>query len=298
VHCPGEQNLTVEELVAALRQKKLRVGVVVDEAHHGFFGTGVETQAMRFFRETLQPEYTVLVTATPDDSDIQHFKESLSIERLNRITISRREPVEEGLVKEGIKCAAYFALPGQEALVDYEEVALRDGVTLHNRLKEELRKLRVSLTPLMLVQVDSTAKSVERARERLLALGFNETQIAVHTADEPDSGLLALANDETREVLVFKMAVALGFDAPRASTLVSMRAARDEDFGVQIVGFCGYIVVCKGVPVRRRCRRRYAMVTFSSRTRKRRLGLIWRVSESIAFALNTRRSARQRPLFK
>jgi hypothetical protein len=236
VHCPGEQNLTVEELVAALRQKKLRVGVVVDEAHHGFFGTGVETQAMRFFRETLQPEYTVLVTATPDDSDIQHFKESLSIERLNRITISRREPVEEGLVKEGIKCAAYFALPGQEALVDYEEVALRDGVTLHNRLKEELRKLRVSLTPLMLVQVDSTAKSVERARERLLALGFNETQIAVHTADEPDSGLLALANDETREVLVFKMAVALGFDAPRASTLVSMRAARDEDFGVQIVG--------------------------------------------------------------
>jgi type III restriction enzyme len=191
---------------------------------------------MRFFRETLQPEYTVLVTATPDDSDIQHFKESLSIERLNRITISRREPVEEGLIKEGIKCAAYFALPGQEALVDYEEVALRDGVALHNRLKEELRKLRVSLTPLMMVQVDSTAKSVERAKERLLALGFNETQIAVHTADEPDSGLLALANDETREVLVFKMAVALGFDAPRASTLVSMRAARDEDFGVQIVG--------------------------------------------------------------
>jgi hypothetical protein len=32
------------------------------------------------------------------------------------------------------------------------------------------------------------------------------------------------------------MAVALGFDAPRASILVSMRAARDEDFGVQLVG--------------------------------------------------------------
>src|SRR5207247_2144001 len=55
-------------------------------------------------------------------------------------------------------------------------------------------------------------------------------------AEEPDSGLLALANDEAREVLVFKMAVALGFDAPRASILVSMRAARDEDFGVQLVG--------------------------------------------------------------
>jgi type III restriction enzyme len=236
VHRSGELNLTVEELVVALRLRKLRIGVVVDEAHHGFFGTGTETQAMRFFREVLQPEYTVLVTATPDDADIERFKESLGMEQLNRITISRREPVEEGLIKEGIKCVAYFAPPGQEGLVDYESVALRDGVALHLRLKEELNKLRVDLKPLMLVQVDSSDKSVARAKERLLTLGFSDVQVAVHTAEEPDSGLLALANDEAREVLVFKMAVALGFDAPRAMTLVSMRAARDENFGVQLVG--------------------------------------------------------------
>ena len=236
VHRPGEQNLTVEELVAALREKKLRVGVVVDEAHHGFFTSGAETQAMRFFREVLRPEYTILVTATPDDADIKRFQASLGNTRLNRITISRREPVDEGLIKEGVKCVAYFAPPGQEALVDYEDVALREGVALHRKLKDDLEVLGVDLTPLMLVQVDSKDKSVERAKERLLALGFTETQVAVHTAEEPDSGLLALANDEAREVLVFKMAVALGFDAPRASILVSMRAAHDEDFGVQLVG--------------------------------------------------------------
>jgi type III restriction enzyme len=236
VHRPGESNLTIEELIAALRQKKLRIGVVVDEAHHGFFGAGTETQAMKFFRETLQPEYTVLVTATPDDADITKFEKSLGLSKLNRTTINRQEPVDEGLIKEGIKCVAYFAAPGQEKLVDYEDVALREGAALHRRWKAELKKLGVDLAPLMLVQVDSKDKSVERAKERLLALGFSETQIAIHTAEEPDSGLLALANDEAREVLVFKMAVALGFDAPRASTLVSMRAARDEDFGVQLVG--------------------------------------------------------------
>lgn len=46
----------------------------------------------------------------------------------------------------------------------------------------------------------------------------------------------ALAVDETKEVLIFKMAVALGFDAPRAFTLVSMRGIADADFGTQIVG--------------------------------------------------------------
>ena len=236
VHKPGEKNLTVEELIAAIRSRNLRVGVVVDEAHHGFFGSGVETQAMKFFRESLRPEYTVLITATPDDEDIKRFESVIKIEHHNRTTIGRAQPVEDGLIKQGVKCVAFLAKPGQESLVNYEDLALREGVALHRRLRAELTKLGVDLVPLMLVQVDSTAKSVERAKDKLLALGFSESQIAVHTADEPDSSLLALANDEAREVLIFKMAVALGFDAPRAFTLVSMRAARDEDFGVQLVG--------------------------------------------------------------
>jgi superfamily II DNA or RNA helicase len=235
VHKPGEANLTVEELIDGLRAQGLRVGVVIDEAHHGFFGKGTATQAMEFYRRTLRPEYTVLVTATPDDADVARFEKELAV-KLNRVTIGRSEPVEDGLIKEGIKCVAYMASPEQEALVDFEATALREGAAMHRAVKAELKKLGVSLTPLMLVQVDSTPDSVERAREQLLTLGFTAEQIAVHTADEPDASLLALANDEQREVLVFKMAVALGFDAPRAGILVSMRAARDEDFGVQLVG--------------------------------------------------------------
>jgi type III restriction enzyme len=235
VHKPGEANLTVEELLDGVRARRLRVGVVIDEAHHGFFGKGTGTQAMEFYRRTLRPEFTVLVTATPDDADVVRFEKELGV-KLNRVTIGRNEPVEEGLIKEGIKCVAYLAPPEQEALVDFEATALREGAAMHRAVKAELKKLGVPLVPLMLVQVDSSAGSIERARERLTTLGFTGEQVAVHTADEPDAGLLALANDEQREVLVFKMAVALGFDAPRAGILVSMRAARDEDFGVQLVG--------------------------------------------------------------
>lgn len=234
VHKPGEQNLTIEELIAGLRAAGLRVGAVVDEAHHGFFGKGAGTQALEFFRQTLRPDYTVLVTATPDDAAVKRYEKETEA-RLNRETISRHEPVAEGLIKEGIKCVAFIAPEEQRALVDFEGTALREGAAMHRAVKAELKKLGVPLVPLMLVQVDSTA-GVERARERLVALGFAEGQIAVHTADEPDAGLLALANDEAREVLIFKMAVALGFDAPRAGVLVSMRATRDEDFGVQLVG--------------------------------------------------------------
>lgn len=229
----GELNPSIDGMIEGLRSLGLRLGVVVDEAHHGFHG---DTQAAKFFREVLQPEYTVLITATPDDEDIREFEQSQGIAELHRIRVSRQDVVESGLIKAGVKCAAYFVDPDKKGLVDLEATALRDGVATHRKLKQALADAGVSLTPLLLVQADSSAKSIERVKEHLQRFGFPEDQVAVHTAQEPDAGLLALANDETREVLVFKMAVALGFDAPRAFTLVSMRASRDADFGVQLVG--------------------------------------------------------------
>ncbi len=229
----GEQNPSVDELIMELRSLGLRIGVVVDEAHHSFHG---ETQASEFFRSVLRPEYTILITATPDDADLADLQKRAQLGELNRITISRADAVRDGLVKEGIKCVAWKADEEREALIDFEMTALAEGRRLHQMLKAALAEQKIALTPLMLVQVDSTAKSVERAKEKLLKLGFTDSQIAVHTAKEPDAGLLALANDESREVLIFKMAVALGFDAPRAWTLVSMRATKDPDFGVQLVG--------------------------------------------------------------
>ncbi len=237
----GELNPSIDELVAGLRGLGLRIGVVVDEAHHGFHG---DTQAAQFFREVLRPEYTVLITATPDDADVREFEAAMGIAELHRDRVSRRDAVEAGLIKTGVKCAAYFVEPDKKALVDLEGTALRDAVSAHRMLKKTLADMGMSLTPLLLIQVDSkddepdtrTESSVKRMKERLAKMGFTEEQVAVHTAKEPDSGLLALANDERREVLIFKMAVALGFDAPRAFTLVSMRASRDSDFGVQLVG--------------------------------------------------------------
>lgn len=228
----GDTNPSIDTLIDALRSLGLRIGVVVDEAHHSF---GRETQAAKFFRDVLRPEYTILITATPDDADVKEFEKSMNIAELQRIRVGRMDVVDAGLIKTGVKCVAYFADADKKALIDLQEIALRDGVRAHRTQKKELAGLKIPLVPLLLVQATDN-KSIEKMKALLLRLGFTDQQIAVHTAEEPDSGLLALANDEQREVLIFKMAVALGFDAPRAFTLVSLRASRDPDFGVQLVG--------------------------------------------------------------
>ncbi|MBP6421410.1 MAG: DEAD/DEAH box helicase family protein [Propionivibrio sp.] len=233
VRSGGEFVLALDDLIAELRADGFRIGAVVDEAHHGFTRAA---EAVRFYRETLSPDFTLMITATPDDQDVEKFKKAAGIGHLHRIRVSRKEAVDAGLIKDGIKSIAYLAADDQKALVDFAATALADGWDMHGAIKQGLQAAGIGLVPLMLVQVGNSNAAVEEARTRLAALGIAESKIAWYTADDPNDDLLAVAIDEQKEVLIFKVAVALGFDAPRAFTLVSMRGAKDTDFGIQVVG--------------------------------------------------------------
>ncbi len=224
-----ETRSSLDELLEGLRASGFRIGAIIDEAHHSFSGD----QTALFFRDILAPDYTLLVTATPQDTDADNFRRKVGLQRIQKLSVSRTDAVEARLIKKGIKCAAYFATPQFESIVDYEAVALSDGLQIHRNIKRELEANGISLIPLLLVQVQDDE---QQTRQKLIALGVADSAIATHTAKEPDPDLLTLAYDESKEVLIFKMAIALGFDAPRAFTLVSMRSAKDPNFGTQIVG--------------------------------------------------------------
>lgn len=229
----GDESVSLDGLLEQLRRHGFKIGVLVDEAHHTFTAG---TESLKYYREVVQPDFTLMITATPDDQDAENFRKASGIAVMHRITVSRLDAVEAGLIKDGIKSVAYLAGDQHRELIDFGLAALADGVRVHRAIKTQLETEGIDLTPLMLVQVSSTDKSVDKARKDLLALGMPDEAIAVYTSDEPSDDLMAVARDEAKEVLIFKMAVALGFDAPRAFTLVSMRGARDKDFGTQIVG--------------------------------------------------------------
>jgi len=230
----GDSALSLDEFIAQLREDGFRIGAVVDEAHHTFFKAGGES--VKFYREVLSPDYTLMVTATPNDRDVALFKRETGIAEIHRNTVSRRSAVEAGLIKEGVTSIAFLAGPDQRALVDFAQTALREAWTTHQRIRADLRAAGIDLVPLMLVQVGNDDQAVGKARTLLTGLGVPDDAIASYTAKEPNNDLLAVALDERKEVLIFKVAVALGFDAPRAFVLASLRGAKDTDFGIQVVG--------------------------------------------------------------
>ncbi|SRR6266568_803776 len=234
----GDAGLALDDLIIAAREDGFRIGCVVDEAHHGFKKAA---EAKRFFTEVLQPDYTLMMTATPKDADAKAFARETGYQVGDEdewASVSRHDGVKCGLLKRGVKMARFIVRNQDDAkLVDFERTAMRECSTMHRRIKTTLGENGISLTPLMLVQVPNGGKHIDMAREYMTGtLGFPESAVRVHTASEPDSDLMSLANDPTVEVLIFKMAVALGFDAPRAWTLAALRGSRDASFGVQVVG--------------------------------------------------------------
>jgi type III restriction enzyme len=234
----GDLSLSLDEFIPELREAGFRIGVVVDEAHHSF---SKAAEAVKFYREVMRPDFTLLITATPDDSDVEKFRKATGIGELHRIRVSRKDVVDTGLIKDGIRSIAYLASEDQKAIADLPATALADGWQTHNAIKAQLIKQGINLTPLMLVQVNNESgkegvTAANEAKAKLVALGVPENTIASYTAAEPNDDLLTVAMDESKQVLIFKMAVALGFDAPRAFTLVSLRGAKDTDFGIQVVG--------------------------------------------------------------
>lgn len=227
-----ESSPGLDGMITALRDEGYQIGVIVDEAHHGFHKA---QEAVKFYSDVLSPEYTIMATATPKDPDVSAFSNVTGVNP-QKVSVSRYDCLSTGLIKRGIKAMAFMADERSAELVDYERTTLRHALRTHQEIQKSLSSINSSVIPLMLVQVDSSVGSVERAKQILIDLGVPSEQIAVHTAKEPDPDILALAQDESIQFLIFKMAVALGFDAPRAFVLASMRKSRDADFGIQIVG--------------------------------------------------------------
>lgn len=234
----SDAGLAIDELLVLARQQGLHIGVVVDEAHHGFHKA---KQAQALFRDVLKPDYALMMTATPRDGDVAGFERDTGY-RLGRpedwASVARVDAVAKGLLKPGVRVVRFLARDGDEKqLIDFERLALRECTLTHRAIKAQLAERGIGLTPLMLVQVPDGKVAQDAARAFLVdSLGFAESAVRLHTSDEPDPDLLALAQDPSVEVLIFKMAVAIGFDAPRAFALAALRGARDASFGVQVVG--------------------------------------------------------------
>lgn len=225
---------TIAEYVARARASDLRIGLVVDEAHIAL------DKATEFgkFAQWLDPDFLIMATATPKDQRLDDFLTSAGKSAFESFTVSRDDVVKARLNKKYIEAIVYDLRQSVQNVADLQRTVLRQAWLRNQKLKRDLAAANIPLTPLLLIQVANGTATVDETEQDLIRLCKIPPQaIGKHSADAPDPVLMAaIANDSSKEVLIFKQSAGTGFDAPRAFVLASTKPVNDPDFAMQFIG--------------------------------------------------------------
>ncbi len=229
-----DETRTLAAFVARAKARGLSIGLVVDEAHIGLD----KTTEFGKFAQWLDPKFLIMATATPKDERLLEFLQQAGKSAFENFAASRDEVVSARLNKRYIEAVVYDLRQSVQTVADLKRTVLRQAWKRSQRIKKQLQAAGVPLTPLLLVQVANGDKTVEEAEQDLIKLcGVHPAAIGKHSSDDPDPVLMAaIANDSSKEVLIFKQSAGTGFDAPRAFVLASTKSVNDADFAMQFIG--------------------------------------------------------------
>jgi type III restriction enzyme len=225
-----ERDRSLQHYVQRAIGNHTEVIVVLDEAH--LFAT--KGKRANELLGKLQAKVEIDVSATPQfSSDYQHI-------------IRRSEVIEAQMIKRQVllnpRLSIETGLTAQEGLID---AALQQ----REELKQAYQRLGIDINPLLLVQLpndkaeisDSDVKVRELVKNRLGITHSISTQngrLAVWLSDTKDKiNLTDIEHLQSNvDVLLFKQAVSLGWDCPRAAILLIFRELKQETFTIQTVG--------------------------------------------------------------
>ena len=225
-------NETDKSLYTYINNTKLagtEIILILDEAH--LFGTkGEKAQSVL---AKLDAKIEIDVTATP------------LIRSDYEVIIRRSDVVKEQMIKKGVNLN-----PRMDAVLqsgrDANIVLLQQALDKRNELAEKYKEAGTNINPLLLIQLPSDVQKItqtdneikQQVIEYLQIHGISQQnhRLAVWLSNEKIHLDDISKDDNVVDVLLFKQAIALGWDCPRASVLLVYREMKQETFTVQTLG--------------------------------------------------------------
>lgn len=227
----GESSRSLYEVVDAAKARGIEVVVVIDEAHVKL--TGEKCQAVL---ARIDAAIEIEVSATPEYKAEFHIK------------IPTIDVIQAGMIKKSIVLNPKIGAEDGDTL---NELLIREALKKREQLEKLYRKQGSRVRPLLLVQLPNDSSETESAIDRKIhetvvrsleakgiTTGNGKLAIwlsgAANKINQDDSVLKPF--DSSVEVLLFKQAIATGWDCPRAAVLLIFRELKENSFTVQTVG--------------------------------------------------------------
>lgn len=215
------------DVIEKTKQNGTRVILVIDESH---IGASQKARIQEFINTIIIPNIVLEMSATPLNNHID-------------VEIEAQKVVDEGMIKEDVIVNQGINKEDKTlAEQDSELLVLQKGYDKRQEIVEEYNKLNIAVNPLVLIQIPNVDEGEAKKlviKDFLREKGITEDngKLKFWCDDKGNFDKKAIKkNNDITEYLVFKTAVATGWDCPRAHILIKFRDGKSETFETQTIG--------------------------------------------------------------
>lgn len=235
----NESGRNLRSYINNTRDNGIDVILLVDESHYHYWSD----RSQELIQDVIQPNLTLEISATPK---LLPSAEEIEYEEAGQVTIRFEDVVAEGMIKTCI-----VINPEIGKYKHFSDVAddaiIAAALEKRKELNQIYQELKISINPLVLIQlpsegektsaIDKTkAENVEKILKEKHNITTENGKLGVWLS-ERKVNLKDIENKNNQtQVLIFKQAIALGWDCPRAHVLVMFRDIKSPIFEIQTVG--------------------------------------------------------------
>lgn len=209
----------------------IKVILIIDESQKSLN----TPKAQELIKNYIKPSLQIEVSATPDSKDYSH-----------KIEVNITDVIKEEMIKKEIlvnEKLQEFHLGDLETDTLIIDIAFKKQKELESAYKNE----KSDVKPLLLIQLPSESKQtspidttkMQRVKDILkntYDITFENGKLAIWLSEDKTNKELVDIKNSPVEVLIFKQAIATGWDCPRAQILVMFREIKSVVFEIQTVG--------------------------------------------------------------
>ena len=223
----NEQDKTLLNVVQNTKNENHKLILIIDESHYAASGE----KSLEIIHD-LAPDITLEVSATPH---IKNADENYKI-RLEDV-------INEEMIKNEILINPKF-LNIKIGYKDTDAIIIEQALKQREFLKKSFEKEGSNINPLLLIQLPNKKSLMDDKRDDVISILKNKHNItekneklAIWLSNAKTDTLPNIEKNENKvQVLIFKQAISIGWDCPRASILVVFREYTSFEFTIQTIG--------------------------------------------------------------
>ena len=228
------------ERITEAHNRNLNFIVIIDEEHHN------NTSKADDIISSINAKYEIRVSATPNERVVGEFYEIPEVDVINEGLITRFMYINDGLDTVEV-----------ENILNETDILLKKADEVRKQIAQAYIDEKEDVRPLVLVQFPSLNDDlIEHVEKKLISMGYsyeNKLLASWFSAEYKDGkdgkfkklGKINIGTTDENSItksnatpvfLLFKQALATGWDCPRAKILVKLRENMSEIFEIQTLG--------------------------------------------------------------